>query len=96
MYYQDDKLIKHSIQITNNQGEDILGFVTLAISNGKKEKFEYNPNIYQIKLKQKETKIYDFIITHDEEIACHNYWLMAIAFIDSEVYSLKRDVFFRK
>ncbi len=96
LYNQGDPLIKHSIMITNNQAEDILGYVALAISNGAKENFAYDPNIYQIKLKKNETKIYDFIITHDEEIACHNYWLTAIALIDSEVYSLKRDVYFKK
>ena len=35
-------------------------------------------------------------MNHENDIVCHNYWLMAVAVLNSEIYVIKKDIFYEK
>ena len=64
--------------------------------NGEAEGVNYLPEKLKIKLEQFEEKTIEFKITQNNDIVCHNYWLMGVLSCEMELQIIKMDVFYEE
>lgn len=88
---------KHSfvnLKVKNIGDSSVQGYVGYAIVNGQKEEFVYNKNYTIINLGRAEELTVQCCMYPSKDVVCHNYWLMAVAVINSKIYVIKRDIYY--
>jgi len=84
------------LKVKNNSDSRLSGVVSIAMVNGEAEGVNYLPEKLKIKLEQFEEKTIEFKITQNNDIVCHNYWLMGVLSCEMELQIIKMDVFYEE
>lgn len=92
--FDRNSINKVEIYINNLKPEQSFGTVTIAVVNGQKDEFSYEPSMIEFELEPFASRNFVFEIQSKNSIACHNYWLMGIAVVDSQLYVIKQDIFY--
>lgn len=85
---------KVSIILENIGERDVHGIVSVAVVNGGKDDFSYEPGEIKIDLAKGNKLEESFIISQSENVASHNYWLIAILTFETEIQIITRNIFY--
>lgn len=94
VYKANGDEVEIKIYVRNISNMMVQGYVGWAVSNGEKDGFFYKNNLKYIDLMQGESIDLKGELNYKKNIASHNFWIIGIAVINSEIYMIKKDIYY--